>query len=224
MLSLSFLPSASYFSAYPAYPNIRSTRLTCLARKQERKELRERKRLIGSYVRRLAECDDGDDAAEVTDGCPADAWVKCARTMRLLDEMREQGLPVSMHATNAAMRSCSYRLDVVEQLFAELKATDTQTEGSYAALMHSRVVNGELAAAAAALDDLLGDERLTPKLRTCSRCSAAVRVGRRQPRRRRGAAVGAAKGARRRVHAARVRRASAHARPRRRRRAYYGPL
>ena len=93
MLSLSFLPSAAYFSAYPAYPNIRSTRLTCLARKQERKELRERKRLIGSYVRRLAECDDGDDAAEVTDGCPADAWVKCARTMRLLDEMREQDCP-----------------------------------------------------------------------------------------------------------------------------------
>ena len=130
-------------------------------------EAREKKRLIGDYVRRLSKVADSCDVGD-GDG-PPDPCVCCSKAVQLLEEMREQELPITSHARVTAMRACAEgRLDVVEELFSGLVADGDETEASYAVLIDARVAHGELASAAQALDALLVDARLTPKLRSCS--------------------------------------------------------
>lgn len=139
-----------------------------LARSGGGPEQRETRRLIGAYVRKLALVADSCDI-EDHDGQNDDPWVCCSKAMLLLEEMREQDVPITPHARITAMRACAGgRLDVVEELFSGLVADGAETEASYAALIVSRVAHGELSRAAAALDALLVDARFTPKLRSCS--------------------------------------------------------
>ena len=128
-----------------------------------RKEPSDKYRL-GYYLRKLPKPDELQDAYEVN----ADEWLGCARCLRLLDEIRAADLPVPADATNAAMRVCASRIDVVERLFEGLQELDLVTEASFAALLAARLANDDLAAARAAVNGLLAKPNLRPKLRTCS--------------------------------------------------------
>ena len=124
---------------------------------------RTRKSILRTYVRSLARV--SEELNELDDKC---TWLVCARAIGLLDEMRQHELPLSTDVQNTAMRACRGRLDVVEHLFGQLSAAGRENEGSYAALMQARVSHGDVSGAAAALDALLANVRLQPRLRTCS--------------------------------------------------------
>ena len=93
----------------------------------------------------------------------------CEGCLALLERMRADGLPTSAEAHHAAMGVCSGRLDVVEALFAELRAASLLREASYAALIGAHVATGRGAGRAVELADaMLADPHMRPRLRTCS--------------------------------------------------------
>ena len=127
--------------------------------KAERAAKRKLSRRIGQYVRQLAqgECYCIDDTDEAVSHC--DGWLGCARSLRLIDQMEAENLPLTTDAKVAVMRACTSRLDVVERMFSSLVEAKATSEGSYAALMQARVQQGELGAAVEALERLLVEPR-----------------------------------------------------------------
>ena len=127
----------------------------------------ERKRL-GVYLRQLPSQKSDHASIGEEDADAPDEWLGCARCLRLLDEIRAEGLPVPADAQNAVMRACSSRVDVVQSLFQGLVDAGIETEASFAAMMQAQLASDDLDGALRTLDALLSKPRLRTKLRTCS--------------------------------------------------------
>lgn len=103
------------------------------------------------------------------DGCgDSPCEHECAAALSILREMRDEGLPLQMHAQTKTMLLCAQRADVVQALFDELVEASIASEGSYAALIRCQVANGERHAALRTFLKLVDDEATPVRVRTCA--------------------------------------------------------
>ena len=115
-----------------------------------------RNKEMRKYLRQL-----DDMAAKPCEG-------SCTEALHQLSLIRDEGLPLHVHAQTKVMLMCGDRLHAVQSLFEELRAAGIENEASCTALLRSQVRCGELSAAMVSLLALLDDRGATVRLRTCA--------------------------------------------------------